>query len=63
MRWKYLLLCYVETQCTCKCEYQLNPLSHKTDQHQISSCKINALLSRLAMRIAHMITKDIQCSP
>ena len=35
-----------------------NPLSHKSDQRQISPCNINALLNRVAMRIMDMITKD-----
>ena len=36
----------------------LNPLSPKSDQHQISPCNINALLNRVDMRITDMITQD-----
>ena len=35
-----------------------NPLSPKSDQHQISPCNINALLNRVVMRITDMITQD-----
>ena len=35
-----------------------NPLSPKSDQHQISPCNINALLNRVDMRIMDMITQD-----
>ena len=35
-----------------------NPLSPKSDQHQISPCNINASLKRLVMRITDMITQD-----
>ena len=34
-----------------------NPLSLKSDQHQISPCNINALLNRVVMRITDMITE------
>ena len=36
----------------------LNPLSPKSDQHQISPCNINALYNRVVMRIRDMITQD-----
>ena len=36
----------------------LNPLSPKSDQHQISPCNINALSNRVVMRIRDMITQD-----
>ena len=36
----------------------LNPLSPNSDQHQISSCNINALSNRVVMRIRDMITQD-----
>ena len=36
----------------------LNPLSPKSDQHQVSPCNINALLNRVDMRITDMITQD-----
>ena len=35
-----------------------NPLSPKSNQHQISPCKINALLNRVVVRIKNMITQD-----
>ena len=35
-----------------------NPLSNKTDQHQISPCNINALKNKVVMRITDMITHD-----
>ena len=35
-----------------------NPLSPKSDQHQISPYNINALENRVAMRIEYMIRKD-----
>ena len=35
-----------------------NPLSPKSDQHQISPCIINALLNRVVMRIRDMIAQD-----
>ena len=35
----------------------LNPLNRKSDQHQISPCKINTLQSRVVMRITDMITQ------
>jgi len=35
-----------------------NPLSPKSDQHQISPCNINALYDRVVMRIMDMITQD-----
>ena len=34
--------------------YQVNPLSPKSDQHQISPCNINALYNREVMRITDM---------
>ena len=37
---------------------QVNPLSPKSDQHQISPCNINALYNRVVMRIMDMITED-----
>ena len=36
----------------------LNPLSPKSDQHQISPCNIDALSNRMVMRITDMITQD-----
>ena len=36
----------------------LNPLSPKSDQHQISPCNISALQNRVVMRIKDMITQD-----
>ena len=36
----------------------LKPLNLKSDQHQISPCKINALSSRLVITIKDMITQD-----
>ena len=36
----------------------VNPLSPKSDQHQISPCNINALLNRVVMRITDIITQD-----
>ena len=36
---------------------QVNPLTPKSDQHQISPCNISALLNRLVMRIMDMITQ------
>ena len=36
----------------------LNPLSPKSDQHQISSSNIEALLNRVVMRTTDMITQD-----
>ena len=36
----------------------LNPLSPKSDQCQISPCNINALQNRVVMRIKDMITQD-----
>ena len=35
-----------------------NRVSPKSDQHQISLCNINALLSRVIVRITDMITQD-----
>ena len=35
-----------------------NPLSPKSDQHQISPCNINALENRVVMRITDMIIQD-----
>ena len=35
-----------------------NPLSPKSDKHQISPCYINALYKRVVMRIMDMITQD-----
>ena len=40
------------------CKSSLNPLSPMSDQHQISSCNINALENRVVMRITDMITQD-----
>ena len=37
---------------------KLNPLSPKSDQHQISPYNISALLNRVVMRITDMITQD-----
>ena len=37
---------------------KVNPLSPKSDQHQISPCNINALLNRVVMRITDLITHD-----
>ena len=37
---------------------QINPLSLKGDQHQISPCNINALQNRVVMKITDMITQD-----
>ena len=37
---------------------QINPLSPKSDQHQISPCNINALQNRVVMRIKDMITQN-----
>ena len=37
----------------------VNPLSPKSDQHQISPCNINALLNRVVIRITDMITQDV----
>ena len=36
----------------------LNPLSPKSDQRQISPCNISALQNRVVMRITDMITQD-----
>ena len=36
----------------------INPLSPKSDQHQISPCNISALQNRVVMRIKDMITQD-----
>ena len=38
--------------------YSFNPLSPKSDQHQISPCNINALSNRVVMRIRDKITQD-----
>ena len=40
------------------CRVALNPLSPKSDQHQISPYNINALENRVVMRIEYMIRKD-----
>ena len=40
------------------CRVALNPLSPKSDQHQISPYNINALENRVAMRIEYMIRED-----
>ena len=40
------------------CCVLINPLSPKSDQHQISPCNINALQNRVVMRITDMITQD-----
>ena len=37
---------------------RVNPLSPKSDKHQISPCNINALENRVVMRITDMITQD-----
>ena len=37
---------------------KLNPLSPKSDKHQISPYNISALLNRVVMRITDMITQD-----
>ena len=34
--------------------FAINPLSPKSDQHQISPCNINALLNSVVMRITDM---------
>ena len=36
----------------------LNPLSPKSDQHEISPYNVNALENRVVMRIEDMIRKD-----
>ena len=36
----------------------VNPLSPKSDQHQISPCNIDALQNRVVMRITDVITQD-----
>ena len=36
----------------------INPLSLKSDQHEISSCNINALENRVVMRTKYMIRED-----
>ena len=36
----------------------LNPLSPKSDQHEISPCSINSLENRVVMRIEYMIRED-----
>ena len=36
----------------------LNPLSPKSDQHQISPCNYNVILSRVVTRIKDMITQS-----
>ena len=38
-------------------KYSLNPLSSKSDQHQISPCNINDLKNKVVMRITDMITQ------
>ena len=35
-----------------------NPLSPKSDRHQISPCDINALINIVVMRITDMITQN-----
>ena len=35
-----------------------NPLSPKSDRHQISRCNINALINIVVMRIKDMITQN-----
>lgn len=40
------------------CSTVINPLSLKSDQLEISPCKINALQNRLVMRTEEMITED-----
>ena len=37
----------------------INPLSTKSDQHQISPRNINALLNRVLMRIKDTIKQDV----
>ena len=39
-------------------ELFFNPLSHKSDRHQISPYNINALENRVVMRIEYMIRDD-----
>ena len=39
-------------------EYKLNPLSRKTDQHQISPCNINSVKQISDKIIMQMITQD-----
>ena len=34
-----------------------NPLSPKSDQHEISPCNINTLYNRVVMRVTDMITQ------
>ena len=41
-----------------ECRWNINPLSPKSDQHQISPCNINALYNTVVMRITDMITQD-----
>ena len=38
-------------------KYSFNPLSSKSDQHQISPCNINDLKNKVVMRITGMITQ------
>ena len=42
---------------TVKVPLTRNPLSPKSDQHQISPCNINASKNRVVMRIKDMITQ------
>ena len=48
-----MVLCFIHIQ-----DSTVNPLSPKSDQHQISPCNITALLNRVVMRIVDMITQD-----
>ena len=47
------------TEVNCDRSPRLNHLSPKSDQHQISPCKINALQNSVVMRIKDMITHDV----
>ena len=38
--------------------FRFNPLSPKSDQHQISPCNINFLYNTVVMRITDTITQD-----
>ena len=52
-----LLRSYPEVNC--HRSPRLSLLSPKSDQHQISPCKINALQNRVVMRIKDIITHDV----
>ena len=47
-----------ESKCTVSYKEMSNPLSPKSDQHQIPPCNISALKTRVVMRITNMITQD-----